>query len=55
MTSSKNEKKTTHIQNDVLIKMAKLALIGEMAPGIAHEINNPVAVIIGRAEILLAQ
>jgi C4-dicarboxylate-specific signal transduction histidine kinase len=55
MTSLKNEKKTSVIQNDVLIKMAKLALIGEMAPGIAHEINNPVAVIIGRAEILLTQ
>lgn len=55
MTLAKSEKGTIQIQNDVMIKMAKLALIGEMAPGIAHEINNPVAVIIGRAEILLAQ
>ncbi len=38
-----------------MIKMAKLSQLGEMVPGIAHEINNPMAVIIGRAEILLAQ
>ena len=38
-----------------MIKMSKLALIGDMAPGIAHEVNNPIAVIIGRAEILLSQ
>lgn len=40
---------------EAMIKMSKLALIGDMAPGIAHEVNNPIAVIIGRAEILLSQ
>jgi C4-dicarboxylate-specific signal transduction histidine kinase len=40
---------------EAMIKMSKLALLGDMAPGIAHEVNNPIAVIIGRAEILLSQ
>ena len=38
-----------------LVESLKLATIGEMSAGIAHELNNPLSVIIGRAEILLAQ
>ena len=33
---------------------SKLASLGEMAGGIAHEINNPLAIIRGYAEILMA-
>jgi PAS domain S-box-containing protein len=32
------------------IQSAKLALLGEMAGGIAHEINNPLTIILGKTE-----
>ena len=35
-----------------LINSAKMAALGTMAGGIAHEINNPLAIIIGHADIL---
>jgi PAS domain S-box-containing protein len=36
------------------LNQARLATMGEMAAGIAHEINNPLAIILGNAERLLA-
>lgn len=38
-----------------LIQSAKLAAIGEMAAGVAHELNSPLTVIIGTAQILLRE
>jgi len=38
-----------------LIHSAKLAAIGEMAAGVAHELNSPMTVIIGTAQMLLEQ
>lgn len=38
---------------DRMINMEKLASLGTMAAGVAHEINNPVAVILGFTEHLL--
>ena len=35
-----------------LLIASKLASIGELATGIAHEINNPLSVIVGRSQIL---
>jgi C4-dicarboxylate-specific signal transduction histidine kinase len=35
------------------LQSSKLASLGEMAAGLAHEINNPLAVIMGRAEMLM--
>jgi two-component system NtrC family sensor kinase len=35
-----------------LMQSAKLAAIGEMAAGVAHELNNPMTVIIGTAQLM---
>lgn len=38
-----------------LVQAARLATIGEMASGVAHQINNPLTTIIADAQILLRQ
>jgi signal transduction histidine kinase/DNA-binding response OmpR family regulator len=38
---------------DQLIQSEKLATIGELAAGVAHEINNPIGVILGFTQVLL--
>ncbi|SNB46012.1 cache domain-containing protein [Geobacter sp. DSM 9736] len=35
-----------------LVRAGKLAAVGELAAGVAHEINNPMAIIRGNAELL---
>jgi len=40
---------------DRMINMEKLASIGTLAAGVAHEINNPIAVILGFSEHLLGE
>jgi two-component system, NtrC family, sensor kinase len=46
---------TIEEQNQKLMEAGKLVAIGEMASGIAHEINNPLAIIQGRTDILIDQ
>jgi two-component system NtrC family sensor kinase len=38
---------------DQLIQSEKLASIGQLASGVAHEINNPIGVILGFAQVLV--
>lgn len=50
LRSAMHELKRTQ---DGLVKNEKLATIGQLAGGMAHEINNPLLTILGRAEMLL--
>ncbi|MFL5812573.1 MAG: PAS domain-containing protein [Bdellovibrionia bacterium] len=52
VTSVKEGEKLIAQQRERLTQSARLAALGEMASGIAHEINNPLSIIFARAEIL---
>jgi len=40
---------------DRLVQSARLAAVGEMGAGMAHELNNPIAGILGLAQVLLSR
>lgn len=40
---------------DQLVQSAKLAAIGELSAGVAHEVNNPLTVVLGMSELLLRE
>jgi C4-dicarboxylate-specific signal transduction histidine kinase len=55
ITDFKRKDELLKTQEQSMISSSRLASLGEMAAGIAHEINNPLAVIIGRSEMILSQ
>lgn len=42
-------------QHQLLVNKARLQTIGELASGVCHQINNPLAIIVGRSMILRSQ
>ncbi len=48
-------KKFAEDQQNLMIDRAKLQTIGELAGGVCHQINNPLAIIVGRSMILRSQ
>ncbi len=45
-----------HVRSqDERLRRAKMEALGEFAAGAGHELNNPLAVIVGRAQLLLAR
>jgi signal transduction histidine kinase len=47
------QKEQLELANRQLLQSAKLASVGELASGIAHEINNPIGIILGRTDYIL--
>jgi PAS domain S-box-containing protein len=52
LTEETRIQKEVELQKNKLFHQSKLASLGEMSAGIAHEINNPLAIIAGSAEVL---
>jgi PAS domain S-box-containing protein len=52
ITELKVAQQTINEQQEKLMAASRLSAIGEMAAAITHEINNPLGVILGRAEML---
>ncbi|MDD4974660.1 MAG: PAS domain S-box protein [Bacteriovorax sp.] len=48
ISERKNIEESLNIQREKLMASAKMSSLGEMAGGIAHEINNPLAIIVGK-------
>lgn len=51
----KEAQKALQEQQELLIQKARHQTIGELAGGVCHQINNPLAIIVGRSMILRSQ
>ncbi len=49
----KRQKEQLDMASRQLLQAAKLASVGELASGMAHEINNPIGIILGRTDYIL--
>jgi C4-dicarboxylate-specific signal transduction histidine kinase len=47
-----SSEKTIAQQNEMMVQTAKMASLGQMSAGVAHEINNPLAIISGTSQQL---
>jgi signal transduction histidine kinase len=47
------QKEQLEVANQQLLQAAKLVSVGELASGMAHEINNPIGIILGRTDYIL--
>lgn len=54
LSKDRAQQKLIEEQRQAMVESARLSSLGEMAAGVAHEINNPLAIIQGSADLVIA-